>query len=82
MRQQMALQCLYSHVPCRSRRNVRSLRSTRYWGGEDEVFSNGVADMRKFIETGFIDRLMPRKALLFSGLKNRCFILLDGNKII
>ena len=70
MRQQMALHRSYSHVPCRSRRNVRSLRSTRYWGGEDEVFSKGVADLRKFLETLFIDELMPHKTLLFSGLGN------------
>lgn len=74
MRQQMALHRSYLHVPCRSRRNVRSLRSTRYWGGEDEVFSKGVADLRKFLETRFIDGLMPHKTLL-SGLELMLFLV-------
>lgn len=82
MRQQMALHRLYSHVPCLSRRNVRSSCSTRYWGGEDEVLSNGVEDLRKFFETRFIDRLMPHITLLFNGLENRSFVLLDGSKIM
>jgi hypothetical protein len=59
MRQQRALHRLNSHVPCRSRRNIRPSRSTRYWGGEDEVFSKGVTALRKFSETRSIDRLMP-----------------------
>jgi hypothetical protein len=79
MRQQRALQRLNSHVPCRSRRNIRPSRSTRYWGGEDEVFSKGVTALRKFNETRSLDRLMPLTPL-FSILKKSMSTWPDGSK--